>query len=685
MPTAQVKLALWCEEHGLTAERIKHLTLATLIEPSHAAARGLLGLISYQGKWQRPDDVGRDAATDPARKALLQEYMERRVKAPDKADDQWRLALWCEQNGLNEQALAHLHRVVQLDPRRDAAWRRLGYKKTGSRWTKPELVTAEKAELEAQVRANKFWKPRLEHLREALGGRNRDKRAAAAQALGQITDPRAVPMVWTVFARGNEADQRAAVQILGQVDAPGASRALTLMSLFSTSPEIRRSAVEILRRRDPREFAGLLVGMIRDRVKYKVNRVGGPGSPGALTVEGDTADTQRRYSPPPAPTYIPAINDTVFPDAFGQPVIYHPLGHYTVAAGQDIINNLQAQIGNADRLPSLLAQSGLGPVGQQIGANIAANTRSSAATTQATVQALMKNAGPTPSAPHGFDTVQLGVPYVQIPIGQMMAASQATAMLAQRQLEADVKSIEELNSLIAESNSRALQVLTEVAGQNFGADRKAWDKWLTDLRGYAYVSPTISADKPTVVQDVPLSIVPQPSIVLNAIEGPIVNVERHSCFAAGTLVRTFSGPRPIEELGAGDLVLTRNTTTGVLSFQPVVVAYHNPPNATYRIDLGSESIVATGIHRFWKAGQGWMMARELKPGDRLRTVGGTLAVQSVRSDKVQNVFNLQVAGGDNFFVGAEGVLAHDNSLVNPAEKPFDRVPIIEELARAPSR
>jgi hypothetical protein len=199
------------------------------------------------------------------------------------------------------------------------------------------------------------------------------------------------------------------------------------------------------------------------------------------------------------------------------------------------------------------------------------------------------------------------------------------------------------------------------------------------------VSPTTPVDKPTVVQEVPLSIVPQPSIVLNQIEGPMVNVERHSCFAAGTLVRTFSGPRPIEELGAGDLVLTRNTTTGVLSFQPVVVAYHNPPNATYRIDLGSESIVATGIHRFWKAGQGWMMARELKPGDRLRTVSGTLAVQSVQSDKVQNVFNLQVAGGDNFFVGAEGVLAHDNSLVNPAEKPFDHVPIIEELTRASSR
>jgi hypothetical protein len=92
-------------------------------------------------------------------------------------------------------------------------------------------------------------------------------------------------------------------------------------------------------------------------------------------------------------------------------------------------------------------------------------------------------------------------------------------------------------------------------------------------------------------------------------------------------------------------------------------------------------MVATGIHRFWKAGQGWVMTRELRPGDRLRTVSGTLVVESVRIEKAQKVFNLQIAGGENFFVGAAGVLAHDNSLVNPAEKPFDRVPSLQDIAR----
>ena len=59
------------------------------------------------------------------------------------------------------------------------------------------------------------------------------------------------------------------------------------------------------------------------------------------------------------------------------------------------------------------------------------------------------------------------------------------------------------------------------------------------------------------------------------------------------------------------------------------------------------------------------MARDLKPGDVLRTLGGTAAVKSVEEDKVQPVFNLQVADGESFFVGRSGVLAHDNSTINP--------------------
>ncbi len=84
--------------------------------------------------------------------------------------------------------------------------------------------------------------------------------------------------------------------------------------------------------------------------------------------------------------------------------------------------------------------------------------------------------------------------------------------------------------------------------------------------------------------------------------------------------------------------------------------------------------MATGIHRFWRVGQGWTMARDLKPGNKVRTLGGTAEVVAVDSDSRQPVFNLEVARNRSFFVGSAGALVHDNSLVEPVSRPFDAAP-----------
>jgi tetratricopeptide (TPR) repeat protein len=165
---AHVRLALWCEAHGLSAERMKHLALAVVYDPSNALARGLLGLVAYQGKWGRPEVVGREIQNDPAYQALIREYLDRRVKTASKVEAQLRLAAWCDQKGLKEQALAHYSEVIRLDPSREIAWRHLGYKKQGHRWVKPEEASAEKQEADRQKLADKQWKLKFEKLREGL-------------------------------------------------------------------------------------------------------------------------------------------------------------------------------------------------------------------------------------------------------------------------------------------------------------------------------------------------------------------------------------------------------------------------------------------------------------------------------------------------------------------------------------
>ena len=53
---------------------------------------------------------------DPERQAVINEYLDRRVKTASKADAQLRLAAWCDQNGLKDQAVADYNEVIRLDP-----------------------------------------------------------------------------------------------------------------------------------------------------------------------------------------------------------------------------------------------------------------------------------------------------------------------------------------------------------------------------------------------------------------------------------------------------------------------------------------------------------------------------------------------------------------------------------------
>jgi hypothetical protein len=145
--------------------------------------------------------------------------------------------------------------------------------------------------------------------------------------------------------------------------------------------------------------------------------------------------------------------------------------------------------------------------------------------------------------------------------------------------------------------------------------------------------------------------------------------------AASALVVAAVDPKS-QAPKVGDQILTQNTKTGALDYQPVIAVYHNKPTSTLRLDLGTESIVATLIHRFWKAGHGWVMARDLKADDALRALGGIATIKAISQEKVQPVFNLEVAQNRSFFVGQGGMLVHDNSLVEATPEPFDAAPAL---------
>ena len=701
---SQVKLALWCEAHGLDAERTEHLARAVLTDPANAAARGLLGVVADGARWAKPDDLAEKIAKDSELARSLAEYAERRTKAPRTAEGHWRLSLWCEERGLEAEARAHLVACVRLDPTRAAAWKRLGCKRVNGLWVTDEQVAARKAEIEAQQRADRTYKTQLAGWRSALRDKDRTKQFEAEKGLNSIKDPRAVSSVWRVFVLGGgtPGDLARAVQILGQIDSPASSRALALIALDGPSADLRRSAVETIARRDPRDYMGELIVLLRNELRYEVRPVGGPGSPGALFVEGEEFNRMRVYAPP-APSFVLVDTGSWATDAYGNEVIRvqgqvterpRYVGKPGIVSGHDFRHGLDG----SNPLAAPLAAS-LGPNPAQARFEIPTHLfkpgwgNANYFRDQDFAVAVQK----TQTDTRATETT--------LPIGQIAAEYQKSALAAQEQLRQDVTIVEAENLKIRQRNNRVGDVLNNATSQALPARPSVWRPWWADQRGYAYVEPP-AVPKPTMVENVPLAYTPQPIGATTQVGGVVhtdtgyvahagltpIGIARAShdglladCFDAGTPVRTRTGPRPIESLEVGDHVLSQDTATGALQFKPVLAVFKFRPADTLKVRFGAEEIVTTGVHRFWKPGAGWVMARELKPGDSVRTLGGTVKVESVEPAGVRRVFNLEVADCADYFVGAAGLLAGDNTLTGTRIRPFDIAGNLSESTHSPAK
>ncbi len=594
-PADHVALAIWCESRGLTAERLRHLALAVLADPSNAAARGLMGMVQHQGRWLRPEAIAGRVQDDPNQA----EYEARRSKATYTADAQWALGAWAEEHGLVQQARAHLTAVIRLDPTRDAAWKKLGYRRFEGRWRTDRQVLAEKLEADAQGRADREWGDALARWRDELVVAS--KRAEAEKALGDVTDPRALASVIRAFGTG---PQERFVRLLGQIDSPRSSRELAGLATWGDTPAIRREAAEILGRRDPREFLGPLIGGFRRTIRYELGA--SYNSEGALipyfAIEGKNYDFVLRSTRAVA---LPGGTDRVFADM----IPFHP--------GDSPATTAYGYGASFDAGTSY----GIGVGGQG-----AAKGAADQLVRQATQAANLRDA-------------EIARRWAEGPVYPPNFKAQASEMIDQ---------IDGFNAVAARDNAAIQASLGLITGQNLPMEPEAWKRWWVDSLGYAYKSQSgRAAFKPTV-------------------EYTVV-----SCFAAGTPVRCLAGDRPIEALRVGDQVLAQDLATGRLRYRSIAAVHHNPPAMVLRVKLGDEAILATGFHRFWKAGRGWVMARDLKAGDIVRTLEGPARVDSIEPDRVQPVFNLDVADDADFFVGRLGALVHDNSLPDTRLVPFD--------------
>jgi hypothetical protein len=527
--------------------------------------------------------------------AMLAAYEARRAATPTTVQGQWELAEWCEQQGLRPEATAHWTEVTRLAPQRSEAWHRLGCQSYHGRWLNPEQLAAERAEDQAQNQADHHWQPILEKWKKELVAYS-PLRERAVSTLARITDPRAVPSIRRVLGHGSADQQALAVAILGPIDCPSSSHALAALALYGRSPEVHAAAIQVLKRRDPRDFVDALIGLLRRPLAYEVRPVGPHDEPRILVVEGSQTRARRIYKVP-------------------QVVAPNPFGPGYIAA--------EPATGRTKLI-------GPNPLLQFLRESPMKQLRDLAAYDQQAAQCMWR--------------AHLGT---------------------QQVLERDVRAIQRTNTRREWSNVMVASILTEITGERLGPDPDAWNTWWNDRIGYRYERIETPIKRTSTTQ-VPI---------------PVKLYLFRSCFAAGTPVWTLTGPQPIESLHIGDLVLSQDTATGALGYEPVVEMHYNPPDATLRIRLQGDTLEPTTYHRFWRPGRGWVMARDLQPGDLIRTAGGRTEVLAVEHGPTQPVFNLDVARNCTFFVGLQKELVHDNSLPPPVLTPFDAEPSLASIGR----
>ncbi len=680
--TLHVDLALWCSDHDLEDESSFHLAMAVAHDPDNARARGLMGQVKHRGRWVDPATVVKTDRQDEQLAAKRAEYRRLRSRSGSTVADHERLAGWCFRQGLDVEGKAHLHALVGQDPSRVDVWRRLGYEQYRGQWLPREEIAARREEDRFQAAANEEWFERFEVLRKRLKKRSRDAREAAARRvdaeLASIDDPRAVPATWVVWILGAEDrdDLRRGLDLLSRLATPLSSEYLAMISVMGNDPELRGRALTALRDRDAREFLPMLIESMGDPIRYRITPFNGDGSTAAIELEDPTARVLSLYQ-----SFRPRDGGVItLGIAQGQSFSRMIFGGFIRSRDGAVppTFSLRAIANSLEGAPTELRETINGIISRR------ADDSSEGSSDD--------QQSPTPQLGEG-DVLFRDSFYDSVYFERQRRHNEAL----RQKLISDVAMVEAYNRNVILWNGRVEAVIALAVGEEpeqpqaeldgfrdvgvgpadgvgdgagFQVDpagipafrtRESYRYWWADQMGYLYEPPPRRQFVTTTAA--PRVTLPPSRIRISC-----------SCFAAGTLVAAREGLIPIDQVKVGDQVLSQDVDTGEIAYRAVRDSRQTRVAPTWAITTEDEVIEATDIHRFWVAGRGWVMARDLEPGDQLRSVGRSVVVASVSAGRQPvPVYNLEVVGTPTYFVGSSQVLVHDNTLPADPEVAFDQI------------
>ena len=157
------------------------------------------------------------------------------------------------------------------------------------------------------------------------------------------------------------------------------------------------------------------------------------------------------------------------------------------------------------------------------------------------------------------------------------------------------------------------------------------------------------------------------------------------CFLPNTIVKTPDGDRRMDDLAAGELVCAYDFEHDCVVLRSIAHVWRNWTQKTVVISLEAERIFATPAHRFWlQSGNRWTAASLLQPRQLLRDIEGAPVAlhQTEWVEGRSETLNLEIEGAHNYFVGATGVLVHNEDPESKFLDPHRKPTVIYEIVDA---
>jgi hypothetical protein len=570
------------------------------------------GRILIDGQWKDVEKLDQHELVPN-----ISEYQKKRDAEQLNVEGHRRMARWCQSHQLPEMANVHWKAVLALAVDDEQAHKALRHKKIDEKWFSDEELKEVADEQKAQKTSLKVWMPKVRKLSQKLRASDTQLKLDGMKELEQINTPDAVTSLKYAALQLDPSNALPIVEKIKQIQSKDSCLALCEIAIADPNSEVGRLAIEGLKDYNEHYYVPDLLQMLEVPVALKQQFYYMPN--GALVVHNSFRRQTMDRDETLELVKLVALDNSAASSFRGN-------------SGPNNVRNALTQIATF---------GGIGPVR----VDLEVVNKDAQQSLRKVAQLDMKRA-------------------------KMQAQSHNDE---RKQMEKRVKKVLSKVSSLPEdapaesfwqwwpSYNESGTTLAKEKSVQYVVDNSQYVDLVTNYSGYVGVT-----EVPENVE-IAASTPYKPKIERSGNIQRTFALPPMDCLAAGTTIQTVEGLRNVEDLHVGDMVASVDVKTGEIKTQPITQISTRDADTSFTFETADgQQVHATGGHRWWVVGKGWVRTRELAPKMLIRTTEASIEVAKVEKiDKPCKFYNMTVDETHTYFVGKDRLLSWDVTTLQP--------------------